>query len=141
MVQTGFDFGSVSARTNARGPARIARGMAAQAAGVTAEARVAKRYIDAGCELLAQRWRGLSGEIDLILRDNSTVIFVEVKKSATIDMAAERLGRRQMDRICGAALEYCDTLPTGSLTEMRFDAALVDDAGHIAILENAFGQH
>lgn len=141
MPQTTFDFGRTAARAKPRGTARVARGISAHAAGVTAETRVAERYVDGGCELLAQRWRGLSGEIDLILRDESTVIFVEVKKSATIDMAAERLSRRQMDRICGAALEYCDTLPTGSLTEMRFDAALMDDAGQIEILENAFGQH
>lgn len=140
MQQALFDFGGD--RLHAKGGhARVARGISAQAAGVTAEMQVAQLYVDRGCELMAQRWRGLSGEIDLVLRDGAGIIFVEVKKSTTIEMAAERLGRRQMDRICGAALEYCDTLATGSLTEMRFDAALVDDAGRIEVLQNAFGQH
>ena len=113
----------------------------AQASGAAAERLVEGHYAALGCEILARRWRGLSGEIDLILREGTGVVFVEVKKSATIDMAAERLGRRQMDRICNAALEFCEGLPTGSLTEMRFDAALVDDSGCVEIVENAFGQH
>lgn len=139
MTQMQFHFtGTPVGRAR---PSKVARGIAAHASGAAAERLVEERYIAQGCEVLARRWRGLSGEIDLILREGTGVVFVEVKKSGTIDMAAERLGRRQMDRICNAALEFCDTLPTGSLTEMRFDAALVDDAGRIEIIPNAFGQH
>lgn len=140
MEQLQFD-GFHGPRARAHRTTRVARGLSAQASGAAAERLVEERYVALGCEVLARRWRGLSGEIDLILRDRTGMVFVEVKKSATIDMAAERLGRRQMDRICNAALEFCDTLPTGSLTEMRFDAALVDEGGRVEIVENAFGQH
>ena len=44
-----------------------------------------------------------------------------------------------MDRICQAALLYTDRLPSGAWTELRFDAALVDRAGRVEIVENAFG--
>lgn len=130
-----------AARSQRSRSGRVVRGLSAQASGAAAERLVEDRYAALGCAVLARRWRGPSGEIDLILRDGACVIFVEVKKSATVDMAAERLGRRQMDRICNAALEFCEALPTGSLTEMRFDAALVDATGKVEIVENAFGQH
>ncbi|WP_369694530.1 YraN family protein [Paracoccus solventivorans] len=119
--------------------ARVARGISAYASGHAAETRVAELYADRGCEILERRWRSPAGEVDLILRDGDAIVFVEVKKSGTHDLAAERLSRRQMDRICMAALLYTERFPTGSLTEMRFDAALVDGCGRVDIIENAFG--
>ncbi|MDO5619937.1 MAG: YraN family protein [Paracoccus sp. (in: a-proteobacteria)] len=125
------------------GPAatRSRRGALACLSGAMAEDSVAARYQAAGADLLARRWRGRAGEIDLIVQQDDCVIFVEVKKSRTHELAALRLDRRQMDRICGAALEYCGTLPLGSLTEMRFDVALVDETGRIDVIENAFGEN
>lgn len=120
--------------------ARARRGALACLSGALAEEQVAARYEAAGAAILARRWRGLAGEIDLILRQDNCVIFVEVKKSRSHELAALRLDRRQMDRICTAALEYCGTLASGLLTEMRFDVALVDDMGRIDVIENAFGE-
>lgn len=108
-------------------------------AGVMAEESVLRHYQNAGCELLENRWRGASGEVDLILRDGDCVIFVEVKKARDHDTAAARISRRQMDRICMAAVEFVDGMSTGQMTEMRFDAALVDAFGRVAIIEDAFG--
>ena len=105
----------------------------AHAAGVAAEDQIVRRYEMAGCDILARRWRGRAGEIDLIVRDGATIVFVEVKKAATLSAAAERLSRRQMDRICRAACEYA-----GDSAEMRFDAALVDQMGRVEVLQNAF---
>ena len=118
---------------------RVARGVAAHASGHAAERRVAERYAERGCTILERCWRSPAGEVDLILRDGEAVVFVEVKKSETHDIAAQRISRRQMDRICQAALLYTDCLPTGGLTELRFDAALVDAGGRVQIVENAFG--
>lgn len=117
---------------------RQARGKTAYYAGVLAEASVADHYQRAGYTLVETRWRGKAGEIDMILRKGDQYIFVEVKASKDFARAAERLSRRQMDRICLAACEYCGTLPTGQLTDMRLDAALVDQYGRIEIIENAF---
>lgn len=119
---------------------RARAGQQAWHSGRMAEEQIAGCYQVAGCDILARRWRGAAGEIDLIVREGSTIVFVEVKASATHACAAERLGRRQMDRICRAACEYCGSLPDGQATEMRFDAALVDAEGRIEILRNAFGE-
>lgn len=122
------------------GQARRRRGRLADLSGRMAENSVTLKYQDGGAELLASRWRGLAGEIDLILREGDCLVFVEVKKSSSHAMAAQRLDRRQMDRICLAALEYVDRHGNG-LSEMRFDAALVDDMGRIDVIPNAFGMN
>lgn len=129
------------ARPAPRRPAhsRVARGVSAHASGHAAEGLVAGHYAARGGEILERCWRSPAGEVDLILRDGDTIVFVEVKKSDTHDIAAARISRRQMDRICRAALLYTDRLPSGALTELRFDAALVDRAGRVEIVENAFG--
>lgn len=108
-------------------------------AGRLAEEAVAREYSQSGYQVMSERWRGRSGEIDLILSKGDEYIFVEVKKSRSHDWAALRLGARQIARICNAALEYCGRLPAGLLTAMRFDAALVDQFGRVEIIENAFG--
>lgn len=120
--------------------ARRRRGRLANLSGRMAEDSVTLTYQRAGAVLLASRWRGLAGEIDLILREGDCLVFVEVKKSCSHAMAAQRLDRRQMDRICLAALEYVDRHGNG-LSEMRFDAALVDDMGRIDVIANAFGMN
>ena len=106
--------------------------------GQSAEDAVARRYRDCGRTIAATRWRGPSGEIDLIVRDGAEVIFVEVKAAASHAEAAERLSRHQMDRICQSAAAFLAGEPAGQLTAIRFDVALVDRVGRIEIVENAF---
>ena len=118
--------------------ARRQRGRTAWLSGAMAEDQVASLYQGQGYGLVAKRWRGKGGEIDLILRQGDCHVFVEVKKSASHHMAALRLDRRQMDRICMAASEFCGSLPTGQRSEMRFDLAMVDSVGRIEVIENAF---
>ena len=107
-------------------------------AGLAAEGQVAQHYARSGREVCARRWRGSAGEIDLIARNGAEVIFIEVKQSSTHAMAAEHLTPRQMARIYASAAEFLAGEPAGQLTESRFDVALVDAAGQIEILENAF---
>lgn len=121
-------------------PVRHHRGRMAHHAGLAAEHRIAQDYERRGFAIARRRWRGTGGEIDLIIRDGSALIFVEVKKSRSISQAAESLSARQIQRICHSAEEYLGTQPNGSLTEVRFDVALVDGQGDTRIIENAFGQ-
>lgn len=107
-------------------------------AGLTAEAIVERDYARRGQNIVERRWRGHGGEIDLIISENDSLVFVEVKKSKTHDQALQRVSRRQMDRLCHAASEYVAREPKGQLTNMRFDVATVDAAGTVRILENAF---
>lgn len=105
--------------------------------GLAAEDSVARHYRTLGAQELARRWRGQGGEIDLILRMGEEIVFVEVKASKSADRAVLTLSERQVARLFAAAGEYLGTLPTGQLTPMRFDVALVDGAGEVKILENA----
>ena len=104
--------------------AKQLRGQTSYHAGVAAEAIVAKRYTRAGCEILAQRWRGSAGEIDLIAQNDEGVIFIEVKKSRSIAGAAERLSKRQMQRIYAAAGEFLSGTADGQMKDVRFDVAI-----------------
>lgn len=117
---------------------RTARGVTSYHAGLSAEGIVANDYARRGHTLACTRWRGQAGEIDLIFRTESGLVFVEVKKSRSFDRAAHSLGRSQIDRIMQSAEEFAATEPAGSLTEMRFDVALVDGSGALRIVENAF---
>jgi putative endonuclease len=107
-------------------------------AGLAAENQVEQFYARSGRAVCARRWRGSAGEIDLIARNGAEVIFIEVKQSATHALAAEHLTPRQMARIYASAAEFLAGEPAGQMTESRFDVALVDAAGRIEILENAF---
>ncbi|MCO4841799.1 MAG: YraN family protein [Yoonia sp.] len=110
-------------------------------AGRVAEDIVARHYTDRNYTFAAHRWRGKSGEIDLIMRNGAQVVFVEVKKSASFARAATRLGRKQMDRLIGAGSEFIETEPKGQLTDVRFDLAMVDGQGRVEIIENAFAEY
>ncbi|HCP81817.1 MAG TPA: hypothetical protein DIT67_09585 [Octadecabacter sp.] len=117
---------------------RQSRGLTSYHAGLAAEDIVAQSYARAGHRVLAKRWRGSCGEIDLVSQDGEGVIFIEVKKSRSHAQAATHLTRRQMDRIYGAGSEFLATQPRGQLTDVRFDLALVDEAGRVDVIENAF---
>lgn len=114
------------------------RGTTNHLAGAAAEEIVARRYGLAGHAIVAQRWRGRSGEIDLIVQDGAGLIFVEVKKSKSCEAAIARVTQGQARRIMRAATEYVGTQPLGQQTDMRFDIAAVDGHGQVEIVENAF---
>jgi len=118
---------------------RRRRGQRAHLAGMAAEDSVARDYARRGCVEVRRRFRGRQGEIDLVMRDGTALVFVEVKQSSSFERAAESLGARQMARIYGAAEEYLADAPAGLLSEARFDVALVDASGAVRIVENAFG--
>ncbi len=119
--------------------ARHHRGKVAFHAGIAAENSVAQDYERRGLAVARRRWRGKSGEIDLIVQDGAALIFVEVKQSRNFARAAQSLSARQMQRIYLSAEEYLGQEPNGSLTDVRFDVALVDGSGATQIIENAFG--
>ena len=107
-------------------------------AGLAAESQVAKHYEGRGHVVVARRWKGPGGEIDLIARDGAGVVFIEVKCAETFDIAAERLGKHQIARIYASASAFLASEPTGQDTDVRLELALVDATGRIEIVENAF---
>ncbi len=118
---------------------RKRRGQRSYNAGRAAEEIARRSYEAAGYELAEARWRGQGGEIDLIMTKGDLTVFAEVKRARCFATAAQRLRPTQMARIALAAEEYAGGLARGSLSEMRIDVALVNEAGACEIIENAFG--
>lgn len=116
---------------------RRRRGARAYRAGAAAEEQVARFLERRGCAVVERRWRGAGGELDLVVRDGASTVFVEVKAGPDHATAALRVGPRERARILAAAEEYMGTLPDGALSEVRLDVALVDAGGRIEVLRNA----
>lgn len=112
-------------------------GQAAFHSGTAAERLVMRHYLAAGAQVIAQRWRGQGGEIDLIAWDRDGYVFVEVKAARDLATAACRLSARQMRRLTCATEEFLAGVQGGLGCDLRFDVALVDGQGRIDILENA----
>ena len=106
-------------------------------AGLAAEHIVENHYLAAGDGIMARRWRGQGGELDLILRRDDKIIFVEVKQSKTHDQAVQAFGPKQQRRVYDAGAEYLATAATPWQGDVQFDVALVDQIGRVAVIENA----
>ncbi len=105
--------------------------------GISAEDSVARIYERGGARVTERRWRGPSGEIDMIAETGGTLCFVEVKKSKSHSAAALRVSKAQILRIQAAAMEYLSARSLSLDTDMRFDLALVDRTGAVDVVENA----
>ncbi|MGE5539798.1 MAG: YraN family protein [Gemmatimonas sp.] len=112
----------------ARGRATLGRSdvrRADERAGRAAETVAALLLRLKGYRIVARRFRGLRGEVDLIARRGRLVVFVEVKRRPTYDDAALSITTRQRERIAAAAEEYLASHPRLASSAVRFDAVLV----------------
>ena len=105
--------------------------------GQAAELQVARHYERDGWRVLEHRFQSAAGEIDLVLRRQDTVFFVEVKRARTHDIAASRISLQQIARINQSAEIFVSEHLSGQNFELRLDAALVDQKGEIQIIPNA----
>jgi len=98
----------------------------------------AERFLESlGWRILARSWRTRMGEVDLIARDGSTVIFVEVKarSSGRFGPAECAVDRRKQGRIVRAALAYLQREKLDA--PVRFDVVALQD-GEIRHVKDAF---
>ena len=93
--------------------------------GISAESRAAAYLVAKGFRILSRRWKSPLGELDIVARRRSLLVFVEVKARNTLDAAAEAVDPRQRRRIAAAAEAWLATYPPRGVTDMRFDAMLV----------------
>ena len=105
--------------------------------GQAAKLQVARHYERDGWRVLEHRFQSAAGEIDLVLRRQDTVFFVEVKRARTHDIAASRISLQQIARINQSAEIFVSEHLSGQNFELRLDAALVDQKGEIQIIPNA----
>jgi putative endonuclease len=93
--------------------------------GLSAESRAAAFLIAKGYRILARRWRGPGGEVDIVARRRRVLVFVEVKARETLDDAAYAVTERQMQRIAAAAEGWLARHPDDVRCDIRFDAVLM----------------
>jgi putative endonuclease len=93
-----------------------------------------------GLRLQARNYTCRMGEIDLVLLDGATVVFVEVRQRSdrTFGGAAESITGRKRSKIIATARHFLARQP--SLPACRFDAVLIDGAGRIDWIRDAFGE-
>jgi putative endonuclease len=110
---------------------RAARGLAAEAAACAA------LQAD-GWTILGRRLRTPAGEVDVVAARDGLCAFVEVKRRPDLASAACALGARQRARLLGAAEILLGGHPEWGAAGVRFDVLLVDGAGRVRRVTDAF---
>ena len=104
------------------------------------EQAAAAYLIKRGYTLLARKWRCPSGEIDLLMRDGATLVFVEVRtrRGDRLGMAEESVGRIKQAKLIALAYTYLEAAGTPEDAAWRIDvvALNIDRAGRIAQLHH-----
>ena len=104
------------------------------------EDRAASFFFERGAEVLERNYRRKTGEIDLIVREDRTLVFVEVKyrKEKRRGDPAEAVTPSKMRRIYQTAEWYLQEKKISPGTPCRFDviSILGDELRHIP---SAFG--
>lgn len=100
-----------------------------KAVGDAAEDRALAHLLDAGLRLVARNYRTPGrggGEIDLVMRDGATLVFVEVRRRSRTDFggAAASVGWAKQRRIVFAARHFL--LRLASPPPCRFDVVAVE---------------
>ncbi|HEX3347158.1 MAG TPA: YraN family protein [Acetobacteraceae bacterium] len=118
--------------------ARGLRGRRSDAGGRAAESRAGAALAADGWRVLGRRIRTEAGEVDLVAEKAGVVAFVEVKSRATLAEAAFALTPRQRGRLMAAADILLAAHPEWGAEGVRFDVVLVDAAGAVRRLADAF---
>ena len=108
--------------------------------GAEAEQWAARYLQQHGLKLLEQNYRSRFGEIDLIMRDGTSLVFIEVRlrRNASFGGAAASIDAHKQQRIIRTAHQYLAGL--AHTPPCRFDAVLMDnvDGENAQWLKNAF---
>lgn len=115
-----------------------------RALGSEAERAALQHLMACGLELVARNFRCRQGEIDLIMRDGATHVFVEVRyrSNSRYGGAAETVDRRKQQRVIAAAQHYLHSHPQAARSPCRFDVMALspatDGGWRIDWIQNAF---
>jgi putative endonuclease len=106
--------------------------------GQTAETRAEAFLKTRGLTLVARNWRCRFGEIDLVMRDGATLVFIEVRLRSRADFggAAASVTPAKQKKLLAAARQYLTTLKT--LPPCRFDVVALSGDGAPEWIRNAF---
>lgn len=121
-----------------RGFSARLRGAASAASGRAAEELAARALVAEGWTILGRRLRTPAGEIDIAAGRAGLLAFVEVKWRPALAEAAAALGPRQRARLLAAAAAVLAAHPDWGPEGVRFDVMIVDRAGQIRRIADAF---
>ncbi len=105
-------------------------------AGAQAEELAARHLTRHGLKVIERNYRCRGGEIDLVCRDGTTLVFVEVRLRSNRNFggAAASITVAKQQRLIHAANHYLAGKP---LPDCRFDAVLFDGE-NVEWIRNAF---
>jgi putative endonuclease len=108
--------------------------------GAQAEQRAVQFLQKQGLKLIEQNYRSRFGEIDLIMQDGVSLVFIEVRlrRNADFGGAAASIDSHKQQRIIRTAHQYLASLAHNP--PCRFDAVLMNDVkgDNVQWLKNAF---
>mgnify|MGYP001247034503 CR=1 FL=1 len=106
--------------------------------GQHAESRAEAFLVARGLAPVARNWRCRFGEIDLVMRDGPTLVFVEVRsrRHNTFGGAAASVTPSKQRKLLAAARQYLSGLK--SIPPCRFDVVALDGGGDPEWFRNAF---
>ena len=109
--------------------------------GAFAEEAAAEFLKERGLRLLERNYNCRFGEIDLIMRDGQTLVFVEVRyrRNQSFGGAIESITAAKREKLLRTARHYMAA--TQEFPACRFDAVLLSgDTQELEWIENAFGE-
>jgi len=113
------------------------------ATGKQAEESACRYLLDNGLKLIEKNYKCRGGEIDLVMRHNDSIVFVEVRYRHTnrFGSGAESVVKRKQDKIILAAMHYLQTHRKAAAAASRFDVISIRDnfgKNDIEWIQNAF---
>jgi putative endonuclease len=99
--------------------------------GRKAEELACARLQQQGLRLVARNYRSPFGEIDLVMLERDTLVFVEVRHRSSADFGtpAETVDRRKQARLRATAEHYLQNTPRASKKACRFDIVAITGNG------------
>lgn len=121
---------------NLKSPSTLTRGHAAEDSAV-------RHLRGNGLKLVERNYRSPYGEIDLVMRDGDTLVFVEVRyrRSRKFGAPEETVDARKQRRLRATAEHYLQRGRAPSRKPCRFDIVAftgADDGAAVTWLQNAF---
>ena len=115
-----------------------------QASGRSAEALALRHLQQQGLRLLTQNWLCRRGELDLVMLDGDTVVFVEVRyrRHSAWGGALESVDARKRAKLATAAQLFLQKEARWARYPCRFDVVAINDDGRspprLNWIQNAF---
>jgi putative endonuclease len=110
--------------------------------GKEAENRALHYLQNRGLRCIRRNYRCRGGEIDLIMQDKDSLVFVEVRyrRQSRFGTAAESVDRRKQSRLVTCAQHYIQGSPNAADGPCRFDVVCVSGPeSAVEWIQNAFG--